>query len=37
MVTPSNLCMDEVTKVRGTSLRRPEWCDTYYYCRSQAA
>jgi hypothetical protein len=24
------LCMDEVTKVRGTILRGPEWCDTHY-------
>jgi hypothetical protein len=32
MVTPSNLYMDEVTKVRGTILRGPEWCDTHYYC-----
>jgi hypothetical protein len=30
MVTPSNLCMDEVTKVRGTILRGPEWCDIHY-------
>jgi hypothetical protein len=24
------LCMDEVTKVRGTILRGPEWCDIHY-------
>jgi hypothetical protein len=31
MVTLSNLCMDEVTKLRGTILKGLEWCDTHYF------